>query len=81
MNLAQGETADPCEMTHTYTQGERVTRRQPRNGCRGLWERAPHTGQRAGPGRAEAVTPAESWLQTGALGESSLPQGMGLGGQ
>lgn len=36
-----------------------VARRQPRNGCRGLWERAPRAGQRASPGRAPAVAPAE----------------------
>lgn len=79
MDLAQGGTADPWEMKHTFTQGEQVARRQPRKGRGGLWERAPHTGQRAGPGRTEAVVPPESWGQTGGLGENSLLQGRGLG--
>lgn len=80
MDLAQGGTADPWEMKHTFTQGERVARRQLRKGRRGLWERAPHTGQRAGPGRTEAVVPPAGELgQTGGLGENSLPQGRGLG--
>lgn len=64
MTLAQGEAADPWEVTHTYTQRELVAGRQPRKGCREPWAGAPAMGQGGGRGsvRAKAVSPAEREL-------------------
>lgn len=61
--VAHGRDCRPMGHTHIYAgrvSGKKTAKGTVVEDSRRLWERAPHTGQRAGPGRAQAVAPAES---------------------